>query len=78
MEQFGEEGKMMEKSERVFFFFFFLEMETRLNCISTALAPLKPFINRLAKVAMKLVLVSIINKTRARHLGFISFNAFTF
>ena len=53
-------------------------METRLKCITTALAPLKPFINRLAKVAMKLVLVSVINKTRARHLGFISFNAFTF
>ena len=76
MEQLEEEEKMMEKSERVFFFF--LEMETKLNCISTALALLKPLVNWLATVAMKLVLVSVINKTCARHLGFISFNAFTF
>ena len=69
---------------KFFFFFkkvfrdFFLEMETKLNCISTALALLKPLVNRLAKVVTKLVLVSVINKTRTRSLGFISFNAFTF
>ena len=53
-------------------------METKLNCISTALALLKPLVNRLAKVVTKLVLVSVINKTRTTSLGFISFNAFTF
>lgn len=31
-------------------------METKLNCISTALAPLKPLVNWLAKVVAKLVI----------------------
>lgn len=73
----GEYGTVWGRGEnegekwKGFFVCLFLEMEMKLNCISTALAPLKPFVNWLAKVAMKLVLISVINKTRARHLGFI-------
>ena len=43
MEQSGEEGKMMEKSERVFFFFFFLRNGNEIKLYIHSLGSVKAF-----------------------------------